>query len=361
MKGGRSLKTLIRVLVIISLLLCFALYLNLNNNQKNDILIQDENSPEQTTDSLGQEAKDQQQNSSRPQEGIMQLIGKTKAEIEKQFGPPDRVDRTAYGYDWMIYNKDLEQYMQIGVENEKVVTIFSIGANVNTSPFKIGQSVSDIYSANQIDTTIGLEYDSSTYRFELSEEDINSRPLIQFGDIYAQLYIDKFTGTLSSIRIMDGPTLLKLRPYEMVYRGELLELDPPDKETEAAIENGKELQIFDLTNILRKRFELEPLKWDDKTAEVAYLHSKDMFESEEFSHTSEKYGELSDRLDAAQVYYEVAGENIAANYVDAPAVVEGWLNSEGHRKTILNEEFSHIGVGVFQKHYTQNFIKKWEE
>ena len=25
----------------------------------------------------------------------------------------------------------------------------------------------------------------------------------------------------------------------------------------------------------------------------------------------------------------MAGENIATNYIDAPAVVEGWLNSKG--------------------------------
>ena len=37
-----------------------------------------------------------------------------------------------------------------------------------------------------------------------------------------------------------------------------------------------------------------------------------MFETSDFSHTSSRYGGLSDRLKAANVEYQSAGENIAA-------------------------------------------------
>ena len=86
-----------------------------------------------------------------------------------------------------------------------------------------------------------------------------------------------------------------------------------------------------------------------------------MSESDDFSHTSKKFGSLSDRLEAAKVAYKSAGENIAVNYTDGPAVAEGWLNSKGHRESLLNEEFTHLGVGVYQKYYTQNFINKSED
>jgi uncharacterized protein YkwD len=86
-----------------------------------------------------------------------------------------------------------------------------------------------------------------------------------------------------------------------------------------------------------------------------------MYETDNFSHTSEKFGELSDRLDVGDVFYQLAGENIAANYIDGPAVVEGWLNSKGHRETLLNKEYTHLGVGVYHKYFTQNFIQKWDE
>ena len=86
-----------------------------------------------------------------------------------------------------------------------------------------------------------------------------------------------------------------------------------------------------------------------------------MAENNDFSHTSKKYGDLTNRLKTAEVAYLAAGENIAANYTDGPAVVVGWLNSKGHRETLLNKDYTHLGVGVYQKYYTQNFIQKTEQ
>jgi uncharacterized protein YkwD len=251
--------------------------------------------------------------------------------------------------------------LQVGVENGKVVTVYVMGKDVNVSPFKIGQSIEEIFSTVFIETNINIDLENSSYQFELSDTDVNMRPLIQLGDIFAQLYFDKFTGTLSSIRFVDPPTLIKQRPYELVYRGDLLEAKPIETFEWVEIEKATEQQIFDLTNILRQRHQLQVLEWDDEVSKVAQGHSQDMFETKTFSHTSEKYGELSDRLEASDVFYQLAGENIAANYIDAPAVVEGWLNSKGHRETLLNEEYTHLGVGVYHKYYTQNFIQRWEE
>lgn len=249
----------------------------------------------------------------------------------------------------------------MGIHDKKVVTVYAIGEKTNISPFKIGQPVSDIYSLVPIETYISLNYKGSSYRFELTENDLNTSPLIQMGGLYVQLYIDKFDDTLSSVRILDAETLIKLRPYELVYRGKLLEADKIESEEEQElIDRGIEKQIFDITNVMRIRNDLNSLQWDEKTAAVALSHSKDMFESNDFSHSSKKSGELSDRLKDGDVFFQLAGENIAANYVDAPAVMEGWLNSKGHRETLLNKDFTHIGVGVYKKHYTQNFIQKWK-
>jgi uncharacterized protein YkwD len=295
-----------------------------------------------------------------PKEGLSTLIGKDVELLKTVLGEPDRIDPSYYDYDWWVYNQNAKGYVQVGVENGKIVTIYAIGSEVNIAPFAIGQPIEQIHSTVLIEPSVSLNYNQNSYRFELSEEDLNTRPLVQIGEHFAELYIDKFTGTLSSVRFLDAETLIKHRPYELVYRGELIEPSPIEDEKEK-VERGMEQQIFDITNIIRLRHDLNILKWDEKTAEAAFSHSKDMFISKEFSHNSKKYGDLSDRLKAADVFYQLAGENIAANYVDGPAVVEGWLNSKGHRETLLNHEFTHLGVGVYQKYYTQNFIQKWEE
>lgn len=326
------------------------------------MLIQNDNKKE-VDDSILNEKKENTNYSTqkRPTEGISILIGKDINVLEKHLGRPARIDPSYYDYVWYIYNLDHNRYLQVGVENGKVVTIYAIGKELDVAPFKIGQSIEEIFSTVFIETNIHIELENSSYRFELNDTDVNMRPLIQLDDIFAVLYFDKFTGSLSSIRFLDATTLIKQRPYELVYRGELLEPKLIGESDWTLIEKATEQQIFDLTNILRLRHQLKTVLWDEKISEVALGHSKDMFESENFSHTSEKYGELSDRLEVADVFYQLAGENIAANYIDGPAVVEGWLNSKGHRETLLNKDYTHLGVGVYHKYFTQNFIQRWDE
>lgn len=354
------MRILVRILVLISAFLVFGLFLNTTTNKNEDILVSGDNYKPKVDPSLTDIAYESPK-IEIPEEGLGSLIGKTSNDLIAALGEPTRKDPSLYDYEWWIYPINYQEYVQVGISNNKVVTLYATGSNVNVPPFKIGQPVAEIYTSAQIETNINLDYKNGSYRFELSEDDINNRPVILVGDFFAQLYIDKFTGTLSSIRLIDTETLIKQRPYEMVYRGELVEVNQSSEVNEEAVERGKERQIFDITNVYRIRHELEPLEWDEQTAEVALAHSKDMYESNQFSHTSNKYGELADRLEAGNVFYQIAGENIAANYMDAPAVVEGWLNSKGHRESLLNEEFTHIGVGVYQMNYTQNFIGKWQE
>ena len=95
-----------------------------------------------------------------------------------------------------------------------------------------------------------------------------------------------------------------------------------------------------------------------QTADVAIGHSKDMKDNNYFSHDSPTLGTLGDRLQRGKVGFQLAGENIAAQHSDGVAALQGWLNSEGHRKNLLNEQFTGLGVGVYDKFYTQNFIRK---
>ena len=297
----------------------------------------------------------------QPQDGLSTFVGKSVNVLKETIGEPTRKEPSSYGYEWWIYNENGENYFQVGVEEDKIVTLYAIGEKLNISPFKIGQSIEEVYSQVLVETEINLELEGTSYQFEVSEEDMNASPLVKIGENFAQLSIDKFTGTVSSVRFLDKKTLILLRPYELVYRGTLLELDPIDDKKWLEIEAGGRKQIFDITNIMRARHKIPLLEWDEEIALVAYGHSKDMFDTNTFSHTSEAFGELSDRLDSAKIAYQLAGENIAANYFDAPAAMAGWLNSKGHRESLLNSEFTHIGVGVYHKHYTQNFIQKKEE
>lgn len=105
-------------------------------------------------------------------------------------------------------------------------------------------------------------------------------------------------------------------------------------------------QVLSLTNAEREKEGLSPLKWDGSLAALATAHCSDMIENNYFSHNSLDGRTPFDRMKDAGISYWTAGENIAAGQHSPQAVVEEWMNSEGHRKNILNEEFEYLGVGV---------------
>lgn len=341
------------------IVLLFGYYFTEIDDNQSDVLYMEETASKDSNGENEQVASEKGiADLSRPEKGLSTLIGKQVDTLKSSFGEPNRIDPSAYGYEWWIYNNDGKKYMQVGVDQGKIVTLYAIGDKVDITPFKIGETIEKLFSSVLIGTDIKFVYEGTNYHFEMSEEDMNSRPLVKMGDIYVQLNIDKYTGTLSSVRFIDIRTLIVQRPYELAYRGELPENEPILDEAWESIEEGSKLQIFDITNIMRKRYRVSELNWDEEVARVAYLHSKDMFDTNTISHTSEQFGDLTDRLKTANVIYQQAGENIAANYIDAPAVMEGWLNSRPHRESLLNDKFTHIGIGVYHKHFTQNFIER---
>jgi uncharacterized protein YkwD len=360
---GRQMK---KIMIILSVLLTVS-FLSLYSQLKTSKDTENEQILNVNTNQISEEIETVAETTSKPEslaekkyKGLHTLIGVSGDEIIDKWGKPLRIDPSAYDYVWWIYKQNENSYIQVGVLEDKVVTLYAIGDDINADPFYIGQTYDEIAKQFAVEAMHSLEVENNSYRFELSEEELLVRPLVQFGDVWAQLYIDHFTNKLSSIRYLDAATLVKQRPYELVYRGDLISARPLSQEEWLAVEKGSSEQILDITNMIRKRHELSAVKWHQETSQVALLHSKDMKDNDYFSHDSPTKGGLSDRLQEGNVKYYLAGENIAAKYIDGIAAVEGWLNSKGHRETLLNSEFTHLGVGVYEKYYTQNFISTWE-
>ena len=91
---------------------------------------------------------------------------------------------------------------------------------------------------------------------------------------------------------------------------------------------------------------------------MARYKSQDMLDNRYFSHNSPTYGTPFQMIKAFGLSYRTAGEKIAKGYPSPQAVVNGWMNSSGHRANILNASYTQIGVGyVAQGNYwTQMFL-----
>ena len=110
-------------------------------------------------------------------------------------------------------------------------------------------------------------------------------------------------------------------------------------------------QVVELTNIERAKAGLSPLELNNRLLNAAQDHSNDMAQDDFFSHTGADGSSIGDRVRASGYQYSTTGENIAAGQTTPAQVVEGWMNSPGHRANILNPNYTEIGVGY---EYLQN-------
>lgn len=119
-----------------------------------------------------------------------------------------------------------------------------------------------------------------------------------------------------------------------------------------------EKRVVELVNVERAKYGLSALTLNAELSAVARAKSQDMKDNGYFSHTSPTYGSPFDMMKSFGIKYNTAGENIAYGYRTPDAVVEGWMNSEGHRANILNSSYKEIGVGYVASgnYWTQMFI-----
>ena len=151
--------------------------------------------------------------------------------------------------------------------------------------------------------------------------------------------------------------------------------------------SGLELLAHDLVNQERTSRGLGELKWNQRVAEVARAHSRDMGLNSYFSHEDLGGGFHDDRLMAGEIYYfNLSGENLGKGSIVvsetvnvlgevvsreyrteeemARTIVDGWMNSTLHRENMLKPEYGEAGMGVALAsdqetyYFTQVFITR---
>jgi uncharacterized protein YkwD len=118
------------------------------------------------------------------------------------------------------------------------------------------------------------------------------------------------------------------------------------KTTKAPKPSGSaEQQVLALTNQERAKAGCGPLRTNKALARAAEAHAADMVAEHYFAHNSLDGRSPFDRMKAAGFTGGAMAENIAVGYSSAASVVEGWMNSAGHRANILNCSYTMIGIG----------------
>ena len=105
-------------------------------------------------------------------------------------------------------------------------------------------------------------------------------------------------------------------------------------------------EVVRLVNEERAKAGLPALTVDRGAASAAQVRAKEIERS--FSHTRPDGSSFNSALTEAGVNFRGAGENIAYGQNSPEKVMEGWMNSSGHRANILNGNFTKIGVGHYK-------------
>ena len=102
-------------------------------------------------------------------------------------------------------------------------------------------------------------------------------------------------------------------------------------------------KVLDLINEQRAAYGLSKLTMDKDLLEAAMQRATENIVSEAVT------GEMDHNRPDGSAFYTVNGksygENLACGYTTPEAVVNGWMNSQGHRNNILNPSYISIGIG----------------
>ena len=115
--------------------------------------------------------------------------------------------------------------------------------------------------------------------------------------------------------------------------------------------------ILELVNTERAANGCGAVTLNSQLNNAATAHSEDMSSNDYFDHTGLNGSKPWDRAKAAGYGSSFIGENIAQGYGSADSVMDGWMNSPGHRANILNCGYNHLGVGLSNQgnYWTQLF------
>lgn len=106
-------------------------------------------------------------------------------------------------------------------------------------------------------------------------------------------------------------------------------------------------RVLNLTNQFRAANGLAPLQLNIELDTAALRHSQDMALNDYFDHNGLNGSTPASRMNQVGYSSSVYGENIAAGYDTPEEVVQGWIDSPGHRANLLNPSFTEVGIGYY--------------
>ncbi|TFJ92494.1 CAP domain-containing protein [Lentibacillus salicampi] len=268
-----------------------------------------------------------------------------KKDVESVLGEPARVTPNEYHTEWHTYHDHYQNFVMVAFNNNDQVT----GLYTNQDLLRSKGGITLDNTKQEVRKAYGEPIQSiqkGLTRYQINNN--QEQDTFKLDGNYITFFYDEHRNEqIAAIQIISE---------EMEKQKEAFFAEPSDQ-----LRQGLEYQLFDLTNAARAKFEQPILDWHDPAQSTALNHSQDMAEQNYFSHTNPEGESPFDRLEADGVQFRMAGENLAAGQPSSIYAHQGLMNSKGHRKNILHDDFRLMAVGVAlqddgQPFYTETYL-----
>ncbi|MCD8508472.1 MAG: CAP domain-containing protein [Bacillus sp. (in: Bacteria)] len=272
-------------------------------------------------------------------------LGNFRSDVENETSTsPKRSSLNEYGLNWNTYHENYGNFFMVAYDENDVVRALYTNQGLITSTTDITIGTTKEFVQAQLGTPESY-IRKGNVRYQINSN--GEYDLFKLDSSYVTVFYDKHqNNTVTAIKVVDK-NLEEKRPS---YYSE-----PSEK-----LQEGFEYQLFDLTNASRVNHQLPILTWDEHVRQTARKHSLDMAENHFFSHTNFTWKITIERMEADNIDFTTAGENLAFGQINSIFAHEGLMNSLGHRENILREDYRYLGVGVaFNQESQPYFTKKF--
>ncbi|KAJ2719258.1 hypothetical protein GGI07_005327 [Coemansia sp. Benny D115] len=117
--------------------------------------------------------------------------------------------------------------------------------------------------------------------------------------------------------------------------------------------NDWKSEMLQQVNAIRAEVGLAPLRIDERLNNMAQQQSNYQNQIQTMTHANSA-GSLGQRCTNVGVQWQGVAENVAWNYKDVTAVVQGWKKSPGHYANMVGD-YNIVGFGENNLYWTQDF------
>nr|WP_319219018.1 CAP-associated domain-containing protein [uncultured Trichococcus sp.] len=204
-----------------------------------------------------------------PVTGYESYIGQSIGAYTAKHGEPIRVGEAYGGSEWWIFGTDATDYIQIGVKDDIIRSLYILGNKIETGMYTIGMTQDNVLDEAYLARDFQVTVDGTLYEIALSENQKERTPLIQFeNDSFVVLLFDEVTKTVYGMYFLSNEALLELEYYSLASEKNY-ESEREDWERNVAADAENVLQIKSLLGIMRERRGLAVFQESEELGQAA--------------------------------------------------------------------------------------------